>query len=79
MIKLVTTDPTPGAAVSSPRPPAPTESILSAKIGSSAVADAKKVAMKSSVIVWTIIGVRQTNRSPSFNAARLMTGFSAST
>ena len=42
-----------------------------AKMGSSAVAEAKKVATKSSDIVCTMIGVRQTNLSPSFNDSRL--------
>ena len=65
------TEPAAGAAASKPKPRAPTFKISAAKIGSSAVAEAKKVAMKSSVIVCTMIGVRQTKRSPSPSAARL--------
>jgi hypothetical protein len=42
-----------------------------AKIGNSNVAEAKNVATKSSVIVCTTIGVRQTNVKPSFNAPML--------
>ena len=62
---LVATAPIAGAAYSQPYPRGPTARMSCAKIGSSAVADEKKVAKKSSSIVDRISGWRNTNRSPS--------------
>ena len=45
-----------------------------AKIGSSAVADEKNVAKKSSSIVERMIGAANTNRSPSRTACQLTSG-----
>jgi len=62
---LIIVAPTAGAAYSHPYPLAPTCRMSCAKIGSSAVADEKNVAKKSSSIVERISGDRKTKRNPS--------------
>src|SRR6478672_5075625 len=62
---LVSTAPAAGAAYNQPYPRAPTCSTSCAKIGSSAVADEKNVAKKSSSIVDRISGDLKTKRRPS--------------
>src|SRR6267142_5369831 len=62
---LIIVAPTAGAAYSHPYPLAPTCRMSCAKIGSSAVADEKNVAKKSSSIVDRMSGERNTNRRPS--------------
>src|SRR4029453_2034946 len=65
---LVRSAPVAGAAYSHPYPFAPTRRMSCAKIGSSAVADEKNVAKKSSSIVDRISGDLKTNRRPSIAA-----------
>ena len=72
MITLSRTAPTDGAAYSHPYPSAPTRSTSCANIGSSAVADEKNVAKKSSSIVERMIGDENTNPRPSRTARTLM-------
>src|SRR5688572_13090029 len=72
MTRLVNMAPTEGAAYSQPYPLAPTWRTSWAKIGRSAVADAKNVAKKSSSIVERMTGDEKTNPSPSRTARTLM-------
>ena len=72
MTTLVSTAPTDGAAYSQPYPLAPTCRMSCAKIGSSAVADEKNVAKKSSSIVERMIGDENTKPKPSRTARTLM-------
>src|SRR5438309_4119524 len=72
---LIMTAPTAGAAYSHPYPLAPTFRMSCAKIGSSAVADEKNVAKKSSSIVERISGDRKTKRSPSSAASHEIASF----
>src|SRR5947209_12608238 len=69
MTALLTSAPVAGAAYSHQYPFAPTFRMSCAKIGSSAVADEKNVAKKSSSIVDRINGERNTKRSPSSAAS----------
>src|SRR5688572_4974669 len=68
---LISTAPTEGAAYSHPYPFAPTCRMSCAKIGSSAVADEKKVAKKSSSMVERMIGDENTKPNPSRTARTL--------
>src|SRR5687767_9462495 len=62
---LAATAPTEGAAYSQPKPAGPTCRMSAAKMGSNAVADEKKQALKSSSMLERINGEAYTKRRPS--------------